>query len=187
MAAPSILAMHRAMEERERLFENALKNASREPDFGDPDEKVLLGGFNNKNDKNAFPIPGSCTLLPLPGQQHPELLAEEASEPEEEAGLSCADLALRGAQGLAVNQQVAAIAADYLLQMLVYGALVRFQTYFEQGSGTMRSTWITPANLEGYDLITQPHEEEAADGEDDDEEDEILGREYEGDEDGAEA
>jgi len=80
-----------------------------------------------------------------------------------------------------VNQQVAAIAADYLLQMLVYGTLARFQTYFEQGSGAMRSTWITSANLEGYGLVTQPREEETDQGED-----EILGREYEDDEGGAE-
>ena len=87
-----------------------------------------------------------------PGQQHPELLSEQTGfeVDESEAGLSCADLALRGAQGLAVNQQVAAIAGDYLLQMLVYNTLSRFQTYFDQGSGTMRSTPITPDNAQRY-------------------------------------
>lgn len=112
--------------------------------------QVLLGGYNNKNDQTVFPIPGYCARLPFPSQQHPDLLVSEPEAPTDEAALSCADLALRGAQGLAVNQQVAAIAGDYLLQMLVYGTLTRFQTYFDQGSGTMRSTPITPNNLLKY-------------------------------------
>lgn len=110
--------------------------------------QVILGGFNNREDQTVFPIPGYCTRLPLPSQQHPELLADgQESELEDEAGLSCADLAVRGEQGLAVNQMVAAIAGDYLMQMLVYGTLTRFQTYFDQGSGTMRSTYITPEKV----------------------------------------
>ena len=112
--------------------------------------QVLLGGFNNKNDTSVFPIPAYCTRLPLPSWQHPDLLVGEPEELADESALSCADLALRGAQGLAVNQQVAAIAGDYLLQMLVYGTLTCFQTYFDQGSGTMRSTPITPGNLLKY-------------------------------------
>jgi PRTRC genetic system ThiF family protein len=112
--------------------------------------QVLLGGFNNKNDAASFPIPNYCARLPLPTQQHPDLLLEQPEEDADETGLSCADLALRGAQGLAVNQQVAAIAGDYLLQMLIYSTLTRFQTYFDQGSGTMRSTPITPANVQKY-------------------------------------
>jgi PRTRC genetic system ThiF family protein len=112
--------------------------------------QVLLGGYNNKTDQTVFPIPGYCARLPLPSRQHPDLLAGGPEEPTDESGLSCADLALRGAQGLAVNQQVAAIAGDYLLQMLVYGTLTRFQTYFDQGSGAMRSTPITPNNLQKY-------------------------------------
>ena len=121
--------------------------------------QVLLGGFNNMNDQTVFPIPGYCARLPLPSQQHPDLLVAEPEEQAGESGLSCADLALRGAQGLAVNQQVAAIAADYLLQMLVYGTLTRFQTYFDQGSGTMRSTLITPAALQKYFDIDPGSEE----------------------------
>jgi PRTRC genetic system ThiF family protein len=112
--------------------------------------QVLVGGFNAKNDRNIFPIPDYCTRLPLPTEQHPELSDAEIAEVELDSGLSCADLALRGAQGLAVNQQVAATAGDYLLQMLVYGSLNHFQTYFDQSSGTMRSTPITAANLRKY-------------------------------------
>lgn len=108
--------------------------------------QVLLGGFNNKQDETVFPLPGYCTRLPLPSEQHPELLVVQPEE-SDDSGLSCADLALKGAQGLAVNQQVAAIAGDTLLQMLVYGSLTRFQTYFDQASGTMRSTPITPKTV----------------------------------------
>ena len=112
--------------------------------------QVLLGGFNNKNDRTVFPIPGYCARLPLPSDQHPDLLIDQPEEHESESVLSCADLALRGAQGLAVNQQVAVIAGDYLFQMLIYGTLTRFQTYFDQSSGTMRSTPITVTNLQKY-------------------------------------
>ncbi len=82
--------------------------------------------------------------------QHPELLNPGAVEPEPDEALSCADLALRGAQGLAVNQMVAAIAGDYLLRMLVYGSLNHYQTYFDQASGTLRSTPITARSLRKY-------------------------------------
>ena len=112
--------------------------------------QVLLGGFNNKHDRNVFPIPGYCTRLPLPSIQHPELLVEQPADEYPDGGLSCADLALRGTQGLAINQQVAAIAGSYLLQMLVYGSLNHFQTYFDQTTGTMRSTPITERVLQKY-------------------------------------
>ncbi len=112
--------------------------------------QVLVGGFNNKHDQTIFPIPGYCARLPLPSEQHPELLQSRPHDAAPDGNLSCADLALLGAQGLAVNQQVAAIAGDYLLQMLVYGTLTRFQTYFDQASGTMRSTPITEAALSPY-------------------------------------
>jgi PRTRC genetic system ThiF family protein len=112
--------------------------------------QVLLGGFNNKQDRKVFPIPGYCSRLPLPGDQHPELLAEQPEDEIPDANLSCADLALSGAQGLAVNQQVAAIAGSYLLQMLVYGTLNHFQTYFDQFTGAMRSTPITERVLQKY-------------------------------------
>lgn len=112
--------------------------------------QVLVGGFNSKHDKTIFPIPGYCARLPLPSEQHPELLVPQPADSAPDGNLSCADLALRGTQGLAVNQQVAAIAGDTLLQMLVYGTLTHFQTYFDQASGTMRSTPITPAALAPY-------------------------------------
>jgi PRTRC genetic system ThiF family protein len=113
--------------------------------------QVLVGGFNNKLDTTVFPLPDYCVRLPLPSEQHPELLIPGTAEPEPDAALSCADLALRGAQGLAVNQMVAAIAGDYLLRMLVYrGSLSHFQTYFDQTSGSMRSTPITARILQRY-------------------------------------
>ena len=58
---------------------------------------------------------------------------------------------------VAVNQQVAAIAGSYLLQMLVYGNLSHFQTYFDQASGTMRSTPITKSGLQKY-LEAEPRQ-----------------------------
>ncbi len=126
--------------------------------------QVLVGGFNNKLDTTVFPLPDYCVRLPLPSEQHPELLIPGTAEPEPDAALSCADLALRGAQGLAVNQMVAAIAGDTLLQMLVYKNLGHFQTYFDQASGSMRSTPITVRILQKYfagsaEMIEEDNEE----------------------------
>ena len=83
---------------------------------------------------------GWCKNLPSPALQHPELLQAKI---EEIAELSCAEIQQRNAQSLTVNQQVAAIAADYVVRLLSR-SLNRFATYFDLASGTMRSLYVTP-------------------------------------------
>lgn len=123
--------------------------------------QVLLG-FNQRRPKDPFQLPGFCSWLPLPSAQHLELVSDEpspghagafyASEfvDSENSHLSCADLAMFDSQGMSINQAVAAIAADYLVRLLVTKDLNRFATYIDLASGSARSRYITPDNLEAY-------------------------------------
>jgi len=79
-----------------------------------------------------------CGGLPLPVVQHPELLE---TEPEVQAE-SCAELALRDAQSLMVNQAVATFAAQYVYRLLVTRDLDVYATYFDLVSGSARSVGI---------------------------------------------
>lgn len=120
-------------------------------DCGNNDDsgQVLLGSATAPCQmEHAFRSRKICKMLPAPSLIAPDLLEPR---PEELAAskLSCADIQLANAQSLAVNQQVAAIATDYLLRMLS-GSLKRFATYFDLESGVMRSRYITPEEIESF-------------------------------------
>lgn len=109
--------------------------------------QVVLGSaFTPQDLKEAFANPAICTALPSPVLQHPDLL-EPLPEEQAETTLSCAELAMANAQSMTVNSQVATIAVDYLLRLLLVGGLKRFATYFHLPTGTMRSTYITPSEV----------------------------------------
>jgi PRTRC genetic system ThiF family protein len=111
--------------------------------------QVLLGSTPDiQTLRLAFNTPGGnyCGLLPSPGLQHPELLIEERRQLPQ-ANLSCAELALRDAQSLTINQSQAAIMAEYLLDLLIAGNLRRFATYLDAASGTQRSKYTTPEQV----------------------------------------
>lgn len=105
--------------------------------------QVLLGTTSHFTLDKAFDHPhhpNFCIQLPSPSLQHPELLEalpEELNSPR----LSCAEIQARNQQSLFVNQQVAAIASDYLLALTLTGGLKRFATYFDSQSGSMRSLY----------------------------------------------
>jgi PRTRC genetic system ThiF family protein len=82
-----------------------------------------------------------CKALPAPAIVAPDLLQARPEELLAEK-LSCAEIQLANTQSLAVNQQVAAIATDYLLRLLG-GSLKKFATYFDLESGSARSRYIT--------------------------------------------
>ena len=107
--------------------------------------QVLIGSHCDLNEVcNAFTLKTLCTRLPSPGFLHPELLEPlQRSEQEEQNPQGCAQLDV---QGLTVNQQVSAIATDYLHRLLS-GNLKRWATYFDQGTGVMNSLYITPGGI----------------------------------------
>ncbi len=111
--------------------------------------QVLLGSVNQFSIRKAFDnldSPNFCINLPSPSTQHPELLVP-LSEELNLTTLSCAEIALQNRQNLFVNQQVAAIAADYLLSMTLTGGLRRFATYFNSNSGVAKSLYINKETL----------------------------------------
>lgn len=113
--------------------------------------QVLLGVKSSA--KNLFSIPGKCGGLPLPSLQHPELVDEQKIEMNTDdhgSQLSCADMAMQDSQGLAINQRMAAEAADYLVRMLITRDLKKFATYIDLGSGTTRSKYITEKAVKEY-------------------------------------
>lgn len=77
-----------------------------------------------------------CSGLPLPSIQHPELLVDD---PVEKMAESCAELTLRDAQSLMVNQAVATFASQYLYRLILSQDLDIYATYFDLVSGSARS------------------------------------------------
>jgi PRTRC genetic system ThiF family protein len=113
--------------------------------------QILLGVKSSTID--IFPIPGKCSGLPMPNIQHPELVKDEKINKafaQPAFPFSCADMALRDSQGLAINQRMAAEAADYLVRMLITQDLKKFATYIDLESGTTRSKYITEKAVNGY-------------------------------------
>jgi len=113
--------------------------------------QILLGV--GRGTEKAFAIPGYCGALPYPHVQHPELIQKpQFNEKPKAKGeeLSCADMALQDSQGLAINQRMAAEAADYLVRMLITRDLKKFATYIDLESGTTRSKYITEKAVKEY-------------------------------------
>lgn len=116
--------------------------------------QVLLGSSNQFTIERAFnnyQHPSFCIHLPSPSLLHPELL-EPQSEELVPFSTSCAELIARNQQSLFVNQQIAAIASDYLLGLTLTGSLQKFATYFHMPSGAARSLYIDRDTLQRYSI-----------------------------------
>jgi len=98
--------------------------------------QVLLGNREDLTGPAISPL-GYCVGLPLPSVQHPDLLEDE---PGPAAGAaSCAELALADAQGLMINQALAAYAAQYVYRLAVTRDLDLHATYINLAGGSARS------------------------------------------------
>lgn len=139
---------------RRELWETASRNGLRDRvwwlDCGNERNsgQVLLGC--GARQPGGSDLPGRCAWLPAPAVQHPDLLEGERVTGPEPAGMSCADMALADSQGLAINQRMAAEAADYLVRMLITQDLRKHATYIDLESGVCRSKYITDAVIEGW-------------------------------------
>ena len=87
---------------------------------------------------------GLCSGLPSPYLQEPGLLEPD---PVDASPLSCAELTLREEQSLLINTQVAAVAAQYLYDLIIRCTLDQYATYLNLEPPTMRSLVLTPTNL----------------------------------------
>lgn len=118
-------------------------------DCGNSNEsgQVLLGSAPNAQYmKAAFQSEKICRALPSPALQASDLLKTKREEKNKQR-LSCAELMLLNEQSLMVNQQVASIAADYLLRLTSVKPLRKFATYFDQESGISESKYVTPEQV----------------------------------------
>lgn len=103
-------------------------------------------------DRPPFELTGFCTWLPSPAVQYPDLVLPPplpAPEASDSSDLSCADLAMLDDQGLAINQRIAAEAADFLVRLLLTQDLRRFSVALDLASGVARSRYITPGEVLG--------------------------------------
>jgi PRTRC genetic system ThiF family protein len=100
--------------------------------------QVLLG--NTTNSKLPSIEAGHCLDLPLPTVQHPELLVPDQPATEAE---SCAELTIRDAQSLMINQAVATYAAQYVYRLVMSHDLDIYATYLDLMAGSARSIGIT--------------------------------------------
>jgi PRTRC genetic system ThiF family protein len=105
--------------------------------------QVVFGSLFEKN--RGSKLPGIVNWLPAPAALHPELIEPPQIGEEEstvDTTLSCAEIALLDSQGLAINQRIAAEAADYLVRALITRDLRKYATYIDLESGSCRSLYI---------------------------------------------
>lgn len=114
--------------------------------------QVLLGR-KHKDGEQPLTFPGLCTWLPLPSEQHPELVSDETQlaemDNEDDAHLSCAELAMKGSQSLSINFRIAAIAGEMLGKMLLTCDLETFAVYVDQATGEIKK-YITDKAIRAY-------------------------------------
>jgi PRTRC genetic system ThiF family protein len=118
-------------------------------DMGNAKEsgQILIGNTSDLEMlKRAFQIEGLCTALPSPALQHPELLVPAREELEQ---LSCEEMALLNAQSLTVNQQMAAIGSNYIVEFLT-GTLKKYASYLDLGPGLVRSKYVSSKEISLY-------------------------------------
>ena len=135
--------------EARRMINNSIGNRGWWLDSGNEKNsgQILLGSHRGMVNKRIFDLDGFCGWLPAPDLQHPELVQEADLKPAIEENLSCAEMALQDSQGLAINQRMAAEAADYLVRMLITKDLRKFATYIDLESGSTRSKYITQKEI----------------------------------------
>ena len=105
--------------------------------------QVLVGNLTDPGQMQVDEL-GVCNGLPSPYLQEPGLLEPD---PVDETPLSCADLTLREEQSLLINSQVAAVAAQYVYDLVIRRTLWQYATYLNLEPPTMSSRLLTPANL----------------------------------------
>jgi PRTRC genetic system ThiF family protein len=104
--------------------------------------QVVIGNQENLDAPNIDPL-GLCAGLPLPTHHHPDLLEPDPAPDRDAHTESCADLALRDAQSLMINQAIAAYAAQYVYRLVLTQDLDTYATYIDLETGNAQSKPIT--------------------------------------------
>jgi PRTRC genetic system ThiF family protein len=109
--------------------------------------QVVCGTTTERDDiQRALTIPSICRALPAPSLVYPELLKEQPTRQR----MDCAAAQEDNAQSLMVNQMMAAIAGEYLYNLIVRRQLATFITEIDLHTLSMRSTPITRRTLAPY-------------------------------------
>lgn len=105
--------------------------------------QVVCGNTLSPEGMDASLQLGMCSRLPAASLLYPELLKDTPARPQAD----CAAAVLDNAQSLMVNQTMAAIAGQYLYDLIIHRRLLRFRTVVDLASLTMRSDAITARAL----------------------------------------
>lgn len=105
--------------------------------------QVSIGNWYSLELNDYILEPATCTTLPLPTIQYPELLLQT----DENETLSCAERALLNGQSLNINSQLA-IAAGEMVHQLLNSQLKRMQVEVDLFRGSMKSIWISQENID---------------------------------------
>lgn len=105
--------------------------------------QVAIGNWYSVELDDYILEPATCTTLPLPTIQYPELLLQI----DENETLSCAEQALLSGQSLNLNSQMA-ISAGEMVHQLLNSQLKRMQVEVDIFRGSMKSTWIAQENID---------------------------------------
>jgi PRTRC genetic system ThiF family protein len=81
-----------------------------------------------------------CFALPLPTEQHPELLVEVPPAP------ACAEAVMQNEQSPIINQCMAALVLEVVRRILI-GTCPWMQLYLDMETGALNSTLATPENV----------------------------------------
>lgn len=95
--------------------------------------------------RRAIALGGLCRDLPAPSLVAPALLAAHVPRP----GQACAAAVADNRQSLLVNQQLAAVAGQYLADLVLRRRIEHFRTEVDLLSLSMRSTPITAGAIAG--------------------------------------
>lgn len=121
--------------------------------------QVAIGNWYSLELDDYILEPATCTTLPLPTIQHPELLLQAVrprvgerrkgtrTKTDENETLSCAERALLNGQSLNINSQMA-ISVGEMVHQLLNSQLKRMQVEVDIFRGSMKSTWITQENID---------------------------------------
>ncbi len=105
--------------------------------------QVAIGNWHSVEPDDYILEPATCTRLPLPTIQYPELLLQA----DEDESISCAERALLNGQSLNINSHMAIIAGEMVHQLL-NSQLKRMQVEVDIFRGSMQSTWISQENID---------------------------------------
>ena len=113
--------------------------------------QVVVGSAGDAQGMHGVLKLGMCGRLPTAPLIYPELLVDAPPRPREDCAAAMQD----NAQSLMVNQMMAAIAGQYLYDLVVRRKLTTFRTVVDLSSLTMRSDAITARNLASATGLTE--------------------------------